>query len=163
MIKQYIITYLNLALLVIFPIAWLSPLITTSLLPQWHLPKWLGGKAIFEPETLTVISGIKELWETDIWLAMLVAAFALVTPMLKCLGMALIHCKLLTVKAQSVLTALGKLAMADVFILALYILLMKNTGVGHIEADWGLYLFTGAVLMSAVLSLLTQQELSPAA
>ena len=163
MIKQYIITYLNLALLVIFPIAWLSPLLTTSLLPQWHLPKWLGSKVIFEPETLTVISSIQQLWETDIWLAMLVAAFALVAPILKCLGMALIHCKLLTVKAQPLLTILGKLAMADVFILALYIVLMKNVGVGYIEADWGLYLFTAAVLASMVLSLLSQRELSLAA
>jgi hypothetical protein len=53
------IKYLNLSLVVVFPIAWLSPLLTTDLLPQWHMPVWLGGNTLFEPNTLTVITNIQ--------------------------------------------------------------------------------------------------------
>ncbi|MEP7706453.1 paraquat-inducible protein A [Paraglaciecola sp. 25GB23A] len=144
--------------MIAFPIAWFSPLITTGLLPQWHMPSWLGGKTVFEHDTLTVISGIQKLLETDILLAMVVTFFALVAPLLKCLGMALIHFNLLTDAAQPVLSTLGKLAMADVFLLALHIVIAKGIGIGQIEVAWGLYLFTAAVLTSLGISLLAKRK-----
>jgi paraquat-inducible protein A len=148
------IKYLNLSLVVVFPIAWLSPLLTTDLLPPWHMPVWLGGKRLFEPDTLTVISGIQALWETDVLLALAVTFFVLVAPLLKCLGMALIHFNLMTEAVQPVITTLGKLAMAEVFILAIYIVISKGVGIGQIEVAWGLYLFTAAVLTSLGISLI---------
>jgi hypothetical protein len=66
--KPHFIKYLNLTLVVAFPIAWFSPLLTTGLLPPLHLPVWLGGNTLFEPTTLTVISGIQKLLKTDILL-----------------------------------------------------------------------------------------------
>ncbi|MFT6701863.1 MAG: paraquat-inducible protein A [Pseudomonadales bacterium] len=158
MTNQHFIKYLNLTLVVVFPIAWFSPLLTTALLPPWYMPVWLGGNILFEPATLTVISGIQTLWETDVLLALAVTFFALVAPLLKCLGMALIHCNLLTNAAQPVLTTLGKLAMADVFLLALYIVIAKGIGIGQIEVAWGLYLFTAAVLTSLGISLLAKRK-----
>ena len=152
------IKYLNLTLVVAFPIAWFSPLLTTALLPQWHMPLWLGGKILFEPDTLTVISGIQALWETDVLLALAVTFFVLVAPLLKCLGMALIHFGLLTDAAQPVITTLGKLAMVEVFILAIYIVIAKSIGVGQIEVAWGLYLFTAAVLTSLIISLIDKRK-----
>jgi uncharacterized paraquat-inducible protein A len=158
MTKYQLVKYLNLTLVVAFPVAWFSPLLTTGLLPQWQLPAWLGGSTLFEPDTLTVISAIQKLWETDLFLALAVTFFALVAPMLKCLGMALMHFNLLTTAAQPVLTMMGKLAMADVFILAIYIVIAKGIGVGQIAVDWGLYLFTAAVLTSLGVSLLTERK-----
>jgi paraquat-inducible protein A len=158
MTKHHLIKYLNLTLLIAFPIAWFSPLLTTALVPPLHLPVWLGGSKLFEPDTLTVISGIQKLLETDILLALVVTVFAMVAPLLKCLGMALIHFNLLTDAAQPVLTTLGKLAMADVFLLALHIVIAKGIGVGQIEVAWGLYLFTAAVLTSLGISLLTKRK-----
>ena len=157
MTKHHLIKYLNLTLMVAFPIAWFSPLLTTALLPPLHLPGWLGGSTLFEPDTLTVISGIQKLLETDILLALVVTVFAMVAPLLKCLGMALIHFNLLTDAAQPVIMTLGKLAMADVFLLALHIVIAKGVGVGQIEVAWGLYLFTAAVLTSLGISLLTKR------
>ena len=143
---------LNLALVVVFPIAWFAPLIKTGLLPEWQLPRWLGGSTLFEPDTITVISGVQNLWEVGVFLAIAVTFFALVAPMLKCLGMSLIHFNLLKTSTQPVITLMGKLAMADIFILALYIVIAKGIGIGRIDIAWGLYLFTGAVIVSLLVS-----------
>ncbi len=43
---------------------------------------------------------------------------------------------------------LGKLAMADVFLIAIYIVLVKGIGLATVETAWGLYLFTACVLAS---------------
>jgi hypothetical protein len=41
--------------------------------------------------------------------------------------------------------------MADIFLIALYITLSKGIGIGRIETQWGLYLFTGCILVSVTL------------
>lgn len=148
---------LNLSLLVAFPIAWFAPLIRTGLVPEWQMPSWLGGSTLFEADTITVISGLQKLWATDVFLAIAVTFFALVAPILKCVGLALIHFNLLSAATQPVIAALGKLAMADIFILALYVVIAKGIGIGTIEIAWGLYLFTGAVIVSLILSLITRK------
>jgi uncharacterized paraquat-inducible protein A len=158
MTKHHFIKYLNLTLVGVFPLSWFSPLLTTGLLPQWHMPVWLGGSTLFEPDTLTVISGAQKLWGTNLLLALVVTFFAMVAPMLKCFGMALIHFNLLTDTAQPLMTTLGKLAMADVFLLALYIAIAKGIGVGQIDVAWGLYLFTAAVVTSLGISLLAKRQ-----
>ena len=145
--------YINLALVVAFPIAWFAPLIRTGLLPEWQMPGWLGGTTIFSPDTITVISGLQKLWGTDVFLAIAVTFFALVAPMLKCLGIALIQFGLLAPSTKGTITVMGKLAMADIFILSLYVVIAKGIGVGTIEIAWGLYLFTGAVIGSLFVSL----------
>jgi uncharacterized paraquat-inducible protein A len=55
---------------------------------------------------------------------------------------------------------LGKLAMADVFLIAVYIVLAKGVGVGVVETAWGLYLFTFCVLLSMLITGLTKRHLS---
>ncbi len=146
--------YLNLALVVAFPVAWFAPLIETGLLPAFRMPGWLGGSTLFAPDTITVVSALQKLWQADVFLALAVTFFALVAPMLKCLGLALIHFGLLSSAAQPAIAVLGKLAMADIFILALYIVIAKGIGVGQITVLWGLYLFTAAVIASLVVSLI---------
>lgn len=148
---------LNLGLLVAFPVAWFAPLIRTGLLPEWTMPRWLGGTTLFEADTITVISGLQKLWETDVFLALAVTFFALVAPMVKCVALALIHFGLLSQATQPVIAVLGKLAMADIFILSLYIVIAKGIGIGTIEVAWGLYLFTGAVIVSLGVSLMPKQ------
>ena len=117
------------------------------------MPSWLGGSTLFAPDTISVISGLQKLWETDVFLAIAVTFFALVAPMLKCIGMALIHFNLLSSHAQPAIAFMSKLAMADIFILALYIVIAKGIGIGEIEVAWGLYLFTAAVILSLIVSL----------
>jgi uncharacterized paraquat-inducible protein A len=152
--KEQLAKYLNLSLIIAFPIAWFAPLLRTSLLPQWQMPSWLGGSTLFAPDTVTVVSGLQKLWQADIFLAIAVTFFALVAPMLKCLGMSLIHFNLLSSSTQPMVGFLGKLAMADIFILALYIVIAKGIGIGTIEVAWGLYLFTASVVVSLFVSFL---------
>jgi uncharacterized paraquat-inducible protein A len=56
-----------------------------------------------------------------------------------------------------VLHVLGKLAMADIFLIALYITLTKGIGIGRIEVAWGLYLFTFCILASLAISFLSER------
>jgi uncharacterized paraquat-inducible protein A len=136
----------NLALLILFPLAWFAPLMRAQLLP------------FFRADEISVISGLLTLWEEDVLLALIVAVFALVAPLLKTMGLALIHLGPLPARFLPGVTFLGKLAMADIFLIALYIVIAKGLGVGRLEVAWGLYLFTACILSSFVLSLLTAKQ-----
>ena len=135
----------NLALLVLYPIAWFAPLMRAGLLPLFGLSE------------ISVMTGIQSLWASDIFLALVVTIFALFAPYLKTIGLALIHFDLLSPRVEKVLEIMGKLAMADIFLIALYITLSKGIGIGRIEVAWGLYLFTFCILASLLISLKTQQ------
>jgi len=131
----------NLVLLVLFPLAWFAPLLRAQLLP------------FFRVQEISVISGLQSLWQQDVFLALIVTFFALVAPMLKTVSLALIHFDLLSRRLLPVVTLMGKLAMADIFLIALYIVAAKSLGVGRIEVAWGLYLFTACILVSLAISL----------
>ncbi|MGB0439800.1 MAG: paraquat-inducible protein A, partial [Paracoccaceae bacterium] len=145
--------YINLALLIVFPLAWTAPLLHTGLIKSVQMPEWLGGSTLFAPDTITVLSGLQKLWATDVIMALAVTFFALIAPLLKTVGMALVQFGLLSARAQPVIAVFGKLAMADIFLLALYIVIAKGIGVGQIDVAWGLYLYTGAVVVSLLISL----------
>jgi uncharacterized paraquat-inducible protein A len=139
----------NLALLVLFPIAWFAPLLRAGLLP------------FFELDTISVVTGLQALWEKDVALALLVTLFALFAPYVKTLGLAMVQFRLASPRILPALQGLGKLAMADIFLIALYIVLAKGVGVGRIETGWGLYLFTGCVLASLAISHLAARRPAP--
>ncbi|PCD77694.1 paraquat-inducible protein A [Pseudothioclava arenosa] len=138
--------YLNLALLVLFPLAWVAPLLRAGLLP------------FFELDEISVLSGLQALWQKDVFLALVVTFFALFAPYLKTIGLALVQFGLASRKIVPALSMLGKLAMADIFLIALYIVLAKGVGLGRIETGWGLYLFTGCVLASLAISILEKRR-----
>lgn len=141
--------WVNLALLVLFPIAWFAPLLRAGLLP------------FFELDAISVITGLQALWEKDVALALLVTLFALFAPYVKTLGLAMVQFRLASPRILPALQILGKLAMADIFLIALYIVLAKGVGVGRIETGWGLYLFTGCVLASLAISHLAARRPAP--
>lgn len=132
--------YLNLALLILFPVAWFAPLLRAAILP------------IFGMDEISVITGLQSLWESDAALALLVTFMAVFAPYAKTIGLALLHWNLLSPKTLPTLEILGKLAMADVFLIALYVVIVKGAGHVTIETSWGLYLFTGCVLASVLVS-----------
>lgn len=140
------IRYINLALLVLYPVAWAAPLMKAGLLP------------LFKLSEISVLTGLQSLWKSDIFLALVVTAFALFAPYLKTIGLSLIHFNLLSPRALPALHIMGKLAMADIFLIALYITLSKGIGVGRIETAWGLYLFTACILASLWVSWKTEQS-----
>ena len=138
--------YVNLALLIIFPISWFAPLLRAGLLPLFGLSE------------ISVISGLQSLWDSDVILALIVTFLAIFAPYLKTIGLALIHFGLLRRKVLPGLDVLGKLAMADVFLIALYIVVVKGVGLATVETAWGLYLFTGCILASIAISHLTAKR-----
>lgn len=133
--------WLNLCLLLLYPVAWSAPLMRAGLLPLFGLSE------------ISVLTGLRALWDTDPVLAGLVALFALVAPYVKTAALALVQFGLLRRAALPIIAGLGKLAMADIFLIALYITIVKGIGIGRIETAWGLYLFTACILASLALSL----------
>jgi len=138
----------NLTLIILFPIAWFAPLMRAGL-----------GLPLFSLNEISVITGLQSLWESDIFLALMVTFFALFAPYLKTIGLGLLHFDLLSPKVLPVLSILGKLAMADIFLIALYITLSKGIGIGRIEVAWGLYLFTACILASITIGILSERNL----
>ena len=133
----------NLTLLILFPIAWFAPLMRAGLLPLFSLSE------------ISVISGLQSLWGSDVFLALIVTAFALLAPYLKTIGLALLHFNLASPKLMPALSWLSKLAMADIFLIALYVVVTKGVGIGKIEIAWGVYLFTACIIASIAISGLT--------
>ena len=136
----------NLALLILFPLAWFAPLMRAGLLPLFGLNE------------ISVIIGLQSLWGTDVILALIVTSFAIFAPWLKTLGLALLHFRLASPKLLPALHILGKLAMANIFLIALYIVVVKGVGLAHVETAWGLYVFTALILASLVIATLTARE-----
>ncbi|MBK6468735.1 MAG: paraquat-inducible protein A [Rhodobacter sp.] len=128
--------WLNLSLLVLFPVAWFAPLMRAALLP------------IFGMDEISVVTGLQSLWQSDIPLALAVTFLAIFAPYAKTIGLALLHFGLLSPRTLPALHVLGKLAMADVFLIALYIVVAKGVGHVTVEVAWGLYLFTALILVS---------------
>ena len=141
-----LLRFANLALLIAFPLSWFAPVLRAGLMPLFGL------------DEISIITGLQSLWGTDAVLALLVTFFAIFSPMLKTIGLSLIHFDLLKPKVLPVLNFLGKLAMADVFLIALYIVVAKGIGVGKVETAWGLYLFTGCILASIAIAHLTARR-----
>ena len=110
--------YLNLALLILFPVAWFAPLLRAALLP------------IFGMDEISVITGLQSLWGSDAALALLVTFLAVFAPYAKTIGLALVQFRLASPRLLPALHFFGRLAMADVFLIAIYIVVAKGVGVG---------------------------------
>lgn len=136
-----VLRWINLSLLVLYPVAWAAPLMRAGLLPLFGLSE------------ISVLTGVQALWAEDIFLALVVTLFALVAPYVKTVGVALVQFRLLSRRTLPVLAVLGKLAMADIFLIALYITIVKGIGIGRIETAWGLYLFTACIVVSLLVTI----------
>ena len=130
----------NLSLLILFPVAWFAPLLRAGLLP------------FFDLDAISVVSGLQALWEKDVALGLLVTFLAIFAPYMKTIGLALVQFDLASPRILPALHLLGRLAMADIFLIAIYIVVAKGVGVGRVETGWGLYLFTFCVLASLAIS-----------
>lgn len=136
----------NLSLLILFPIAWAAPLMRAGLLPLFSLSE------------ISVLSGVASLWDTDKLLAIVVVFFAILAPIAKVLAVEALHRDRLPAPFKNGLEHLARLAMADVFLIAIYITVAKGIGVGRLEVAWGLYLFTALIIASLALSILAKKK-----
>lgn len=134
--------WLNLAFIFLYPMSWFAPLMRAGLLP------------LFGMSEISVVSGLQSLWASDLFLGLVVAVFALGAPMAKTVGLALVQFGVWNRRSLTAINILGKFAMADVFLIALYVTLAKGLGIGRVETAWGLYLFTALILGSMVIGAL---------
>jgi paraquat-inducible protein A len=130
------------ALLILLPIAWAAPLMRAAVLP------------IFGMHEISILSGLAELWRSDIVLAAVVTLFAILAPYAKLAAMLLDDLGRLPQRARPWLALASKLAMADIFLIALYIVIAKGAGHVTVQPAIGLYLFTFCVLASLALGLI---------
>lgn len=135
--------YLNLVIFVLYPVAWFAPLMRASVLP------------LFGMSEVSIMTGLQSLWQSDIILGLIVTAFAVFAPVLKSLGLALIQFNLASPRLLPIVNVLGKFAMADMFLIAVYVVIYKGIGYGRIETAWGLYLFTFCALASLWIGIAT--------
>jgi len=134
------------ALLALYPVAWGAPILTAGLLP------WFGQ------DNISILSGILALLGSDPILGLLIAVLAIIAPFGKTvLGLASLVLDR-DILGASVAWLMSRLAMADIFLVSLYIVIAKGVGVGHIQTRWGLYVFTLCVLLSMVLSLIKRPK-----
>jgi paraquat-inducible protein A len=138
---------LNMLLLILYPVSWLAPLARAGFLPY------------FSGTEITILGGVRDLWKSAPALAILVAAFAIAIPYGKALCLAAIHYGHLGSRALPLIEVIGKLSMADVFLIALYIVLVKGVGIGHVTSAWGLWMFTGCVLASIWIGFETKRKI----
>lgn len=134
-----------------FPLAWFAPLMRVKV----RFAFWASGTEI------TLVSTLQALWAEAPALAIVLGFLTLVAPMLKLLGMALVLTGQLAPRAEAVLWTLGRLAMADVFLIVVYIAMFKGLNGGTITPQWGLWAYTGAVLGSLTVALVVTRRGRP--
>lgn len=137
----------NMLLLILYPAAWLAPLAEAGLVSWWS------------GDHITIAYGVADLWKVDPILAALVAVLAILVPYGKTVCLSAIHLGKLGPASLPVIEVIGKLSMADVFLIALYIVVVKGVGIGHVETAWGLWLFTACVLTSIWVGWATKRAL----
>jgi len=146
--RERLIVTANLCLILLYPAAWLAPLAEAGVLP------WFGG------ESITILGAVEALWQNDPALAGLVGLFAIAIPYAKTTVLAAVHFGYLRARAVIAVEIVGKLSMADVFLIALYIVISKGVGLGYVTSAWGLWLFTGCVLASLWIGHATRRRLA---
>lgn len=137
----------NILLLALYPAAWFAPLAEAGMVSWW------SGKHI------TMFQGVLDLWAVDPALSMLVAVLAIAVPYGKTVALCAVHFGRLGPRPLRWIEAIGKLSMADVFLIALYVVVVKGVGIGHVETAWGLWLFTFCVLASIWVGWQTRRSL----
>lgn len=138
--------WINLSFLVLYPVTWTAPLAYAGFLP------FLQGTE------LTISGGVRDLWDTDIALSLIVATLAVIAPFLKTILLAAAQFGVIRdARVMVLIVVAGKLSMADVFLIALYIVVIKGVGVGHVAVGWGLYLFTAVTLASLYIAFVQQR------
>ncbi len=131
---------LNAALLLLYPVAWAAPLMEARVM-------W-----IFGGEGVSILSGVVKLWSSDAALAVLVALLAIVFPYAKVVATQALLMGRLPEGWGRALPVIARLSFADIFLVALYVVVAKGMTGASVEPRWGLWLFTACVGASLWLS-----------
>lgn len=124
--------------------------------PSWWFPVFTTQTLLFFRHEVTIVVAIVTLFETDLFLCIVVVLFSMVAPVIK--NAALIYVWYRVPNTHALrwvgrLTLLGKLSMAEIFLIALAIVGIKGVSLQQVYVSYGLYYFSAVILASLVLSL----------
>ncbi len=136
----------------------IGPLLLLSLLAvpiTWWLPLFVARVPFLWRHDVSIASGLAELWRLDwvLWAAVLV--FSVLTPLAKGAALVWAWYRLPADQARrrlDRLAVLGKLAMTEVFLLAVILVGLKGVGIGTVEVSWGLHPFVAFTVLSLAAS-----------
>lgn len=130
---------------VLLAIGIFAPLITVKKMVLWQ-------------NTLSIVSGLQALWLDDQYiLFLIIALFSLVMPLAKIAILFRVVFKpprksAATKRLISLMHDIGRWAMLDVLVVALLLVTLKLGALATVEIHNGLYLFTAAVLLIALIT-----------
>lgn len=117
-------------------------------------------------ETISLLNSIHILYtEGQIPLAIIVGLFSVVFPMLKLLLLVLIWFLIRDndkiKKWLHRVEVVGNWSMLDVFIIAITIVAIELSGLGHMKVEYGLYLFAASVLLTKITLAMIRRLIAP--
>lgn len=136
----------------------IGPLLVVSLLAvpfTWWLPLFVARVPFLWREEVSIASGLAELWRLDLVLWAAVLVFSVLAPLAKGTALVWVWYRVPAPRARRLLdrlSLLGKLAMTEVFLLAVILIGLKGVGLGSVEVSWGLHPFIAVVLLSLATS-----------
>jgi len=122
------------------------------------LAEWLG--LLDEPRTYSILSGIRALIVGDgLWIGLLLLLFSVVFPIAKLIALRVAMGVGAPNRLHHLLGAIGRFSMADVFVVALLVVVSKTfPGGTTIDLRWGLYAFAGAALLTMMVTSLADRR-----
>ena len=127
----------------VFPVVLFVPLLTTKLF-------------FYSRNDLVLARGAYDLFHADRFLFVIVFLFGIVIPLFKMVSSVLCWYYLdiaFVARHADKLCEMGRLAMLDVMLLAIFVIAFKGVGLGSVEIKYGLYLYTLVILASLVSNL----------
>lgn len=144
----------------------IGPWLLLSLLaipPIWLLPLFTARIPWLVRHEVSIASGLRELWGIDLVLFTAVLLFAVAAPLAKGLAMAWLWYAATAETARAWLPRLAplqKLAMAEVFLVAVVLVGFKGVGLGRVEVGWGLHALAASVLSSLLAGMAAERALA---
>lgn len=126
----------------------------------WFIPIIRQTAFTFLNKDISMASVAYELYRTDILLFIIVSSSVTIVPMAKSAIYVYIWFFAKNLKAWPMATGalLGKISMLDIFIYAVFIVLMKGQGLVSITILPGMYLYIAAALISLAVGMATERR-----
>jgi len=151
--------HLTLARLAQGPSTWLGPisLLTLVLLPiVFFVPLLTTRLWFFSRADITLAHAAYDLFRIDKFLFGVVVVFGILFPLLKAIMSVLCWYRfdISTVERRlQTLSYIAKLSMLDVMLLAFFVIVFKGVGIGSVQVQYGLYFYALLVMASLFLNL----------
>ena len=127
-------------------------MLSLALVPvTWWLPLFVARVPFLWRQDVSIASGLGELWRLDRLLCLAVFLFSVLAPAVKGAALVWVWYRVPISRARPLLdrlSLLSKLAMTEMFLLAVIIVGLKGVGIGTVETSWGLHVFVAVVLLS---------------